>query len=114
RFRVLSRRQLGAAGANPEAALALAFDKGVAYNAALEGEALRPAKKGGTHGYYPDFADIQTGFLAVGPGLAPGREVSGMGIQDVAPFIAHLLGLDFRSPDGRLLPALNLTKTSKK
>ncbi|MGV3641124.1 MAG: alkaline phosphatase family protein, partial [Adhaeribacter sp.] len=47
RFRVLSRRQLGAAGANPEAALALAFDKGVAYNAALEGEALRPAKKGG-------------------------------------------------------------------
>lgn len=114
RFRVLSRRQLDAAGANPEAVLALAFDPGVAYHAALEGEALRPAKKGGTHGYYPDFADIQTGFLAIGPGLQPGLEVKGMGIQDVAPFIAHLLGLNFHAPDGRLLPALtNQINTTK-
>ncbi|MGV3503688.1 MAG: alkaline phosphatase family protein [Adhaeribacter sp.] len=114
RFRVLSRSQLDAAGANPEPVLALAFDKGVAYNGAVEGAALRPAKKGGAHGYYPDFADIQTGFLAVGPGLKPGLDVGQMGIQDVAPFIAHLLGLNFRAPDGRLLPALTNTKTSKK
>ena len=48
------------------------------------------------------------------PGLAPGQEVKGMGIQDVAPLIAHLLGLEFRSPDGRLLPALTNKTNPKK
>jgi hypothetical protein len=62
-FRVIDRKQLDAIGADPYAALALAVANNVAIDAAVTGRVVRSAK-GGTHGYYPDFKEIQTGFVA--------------------------------------------------
>jgi len=105
-FRAISRKELDKAGANPEVALALTMATGVASNNDSTGEAVKSKKKGGTHGYFPDFYDIRTGFIAAGAGIPKGSEIKIMGIQDVAPIISELLGLKFKSPDGVLIPGI--------
>jgi predicted AlkP superfamily pyrophosphatase or phosphodiesterase len=71
----------------------------------MDGDEIRSAK-GGTHGYYPDLAEIRTGFIASGAGINQGVVVPQMGLEDIAPVIARLLGLDFKAPDGILLPGI--------
>lgn len=105
-FRVIDRKELDKAGANPEVAMALSMANGVAANNDFPGEAVKKKKKGGTHGYFPDFYEIRTGFIAAGAGISKGSEIREMGIQDVAPLISELLGLKFKSPDGVLIPGI--------
>lgn len=98
-FRIVDRSELDAVGADPNAALALAPVPGVVFSGSLEGDLLKAAK-GGTHGYFPDFKEIQTGFVAFGKGINKGVTIPEMGLEDIAPLIARLLKIDFPSADG--------------
>jgi len=103
-FRIIERRQLDAIGADPNAALAITALNNTTIGGATTGAIVKPAK-GGTHGYYPDFKEIQTGFVAYGPGIAKGAIINEMNLTDVAPVISQLLGLDFttvKAPAGIL------------
>ncbi|WP_022825639.1 alkaline phosphatase family protein [Hymenobacter norwichensis] len=93
-FRVVERAELDRVGADPNVALALAPVPGVSMNGSREGAVVRPGK-GGTHGFFPDFAQIQTGFIGFGAGFKAGEVVPQMALQDVAPITARLLGLPF-------------------
>lgn len=104
-FRIVDRAELDAVGSDPNAALALAPIQGIAFNGALEGDLIKAAK-GGTHGYFPDFKEIQTGFVAFGKGVNKGVVIPEMGLEDIAPLIARLLKMDFPSADGVLYPGL--------
>lgn len=107
-FRIISRSQLAAVGGNPEIFLALSGENGASLNAAAEGEPIKPGK-GGSHGYFPDFQDIQTGFVAYGPGIRQGAVIPVMSVRDIAPTVARLLGISFPSAAGKIPPNL-LTK----
>jgi hypothetical protein len=65
--------------------------------------------KGGAHGYFPDFREIQTGFVAFGPGIKKGGVIPVMNVRDIAPAISKLLGSSFASAEGKI-PADLLTK----
>ncbi|WP_206609736.1 alkaline phosphatase family protein [Paracnuella aquatica] len=105
-FKIKTRQQLDAIGADPNAALALAAEKGYTFSSDSKGEFIRSAK-GGTHGYFPDFKEIQTGFVAFGKGIRKGAVVPEMNLTDIAPLIAHLLGLQMDAGiDGKLHPQL--------
>jgi predicted AlkP superfamily pyrophosphatase or phosphodiesterase len=104
-FEVKDRAQLDAVGADPNAALALAPRQGISVSGAATGDFLR-ASSGGTHGFYPDFKEIQTGFVAFGKGIKKGAVVPEMGLQDIAPLVAKLLNIDFPSADGTLYPGM--------
>ena len=104
-LRILDREDLAAIGADPRVPLALAPIPGVNMSSTTRGPALQAAD-GGTHGFFPDDPRIMTGFLAYGAGVRTGVTVPQMGLQDVAPFVAALLGLDFDAPDGVLFPGL--------
>lgn len=104
-FRVVDRQELDKIGADPNAALALAAIEGVSIGGAANGELVR-AGRGGTHGYFPEFQHIETGFIAFGAGINKGAVVPKMGLEDVAPVISRLLGLSFNAPDGILLPGI--------
>lgn len=110
-FRVVERAELDKIGADPAAVLALAPVKGIAMSSAAEGEPIRPAK-GGTHGFFPDFDEIQTGFIGSGAGFNKGVVLPVMGLEDIAPVVAKLLGLPFKAIDGVLYPGL-LTREPK-
>lgn len=104
-FDVKDRAQLDAVGSDPNVALALAPRQGFTVSNAATGNFLRTAS-GGTHGFYPDFKEIQTGFVAFGKGIKKGAVIPEMGLQDIAPLIAKLLNINFPSADGTLYPGL--------
>jgi predicted AlkP superfamily pyrophosphatase or phosphodiesterase len=104
-FRIVNRAELEQIGADPEVVLALAPVPGVNMSSSAQGEALRSGK-GGTHGFFPDFEQIQTGFVGYGAGFAKEKRVPVMGLEDIAPLITTLLGIPFQSPDGVLYPGL--------
>lgn len=99
--RIIERAQLDAIGGNPEVEFALSGENGASFGNAMTGEAVRPGN-GGTHGFFPDFREIRTGFVAHGPGIKKGGEVDIMNLRDIAPLIAKLLGLDFPAVDGKI------------
>ena len=94
-----------AVGADGTAAFALAGKQGYTFNNAATGEFIRAAK-GGTHGFFPDFKEIQTGFVAFGYGIKKGIVIPQMGLVDIAPLISKLLKLDMPAGDGVLLEGL--------
>ena len=104
-FAVKDRAALDAVGSDHNASLAIAPVQGITISGAATGDFLR-ATSGGTHGFFPDFKEIQTGFVAFGKGIKQGAVVPEMSLQDIAPLIAKLLGLDFPSADGTLYPGL--------
>lgn len=98
-FRVIEREELARLGADPNAALALTPVPGVTFSGGVNGADV-DAGDGGTHGYLCDFPEIHTGFVAFGPAIRKGAVVPRMALEDVAPLIARLLGIEFTAPDG--------------
>lgn len=108
-FRIVERDELNKIGADPHASFALAPVKGVYIQDKDSGPVLGPTK-GGAHGYFPDIPEIQTGFVAVGPGIEKGLLVEGIGLEDIAPTAAAFLGIKFNAPDGNAIKALTKNK----
>jgi predicted AlkP superfamily pyrophosphatase or phosphodiesterase len=100
-FRVISKKQLLQTGANPAAVLALSGLNGAAFSSSDAGPAIGPGK-GGTHGYYPEGSQIQTGFVAFGPGIAPGGVINNMYLRDIAPTVAKMLGFTLPAAQGTI------------
>jgi predicted AlkP superfamily pyrophosphatase or phosphodiesterase len=108
-FRIIERPELDKFGADPNVPFALAAIPGVSFNNAADGEILR-AGSGGTHGHFPDFPEIETGFVAYGRGLAKQKIIHQMGLENIAPLISALLKLDMQDLDGALYPGLLVVK----
>lgn len=104
-FVVKDRAALDEVGADPKAALALAPERGYTFSNDAKGKLVRTAK-GGTHGFFPDFKEIQTGFVIFGKGAKQGGVIPEMGLVDIAPVISNLLGLDFPGTEHKLLPGI--------
>ena len=104
-FTIKTREEMDAIGADGTATLALTAKQGYAFTGAASGEFLR-AGKGGTHGFFPDFKEIQTGFVAFGYGIKKGVVIPQMGLVDIAPLISKLLNLNMPAGDGILLEGI--------
>ena len=104
-FRVVDRDELDRIGANPEVPFALTATSIAGMSGASSGNAVRSAT-GGTHGHFPDFKSMETGFVAWGSGVAESVHISQIGMEDIAPLAAELLGLKFSEPDGIVIPGL--------
>lgn len=104
-LRFVDRDAMREIGADPHAPFSLSGVDGVSMTSAASGPALRPGT-GGTHGHYPGFPNIRTGFVAWGAGIASAARIDEMSLADVAPLVARLLGLSFTAPDGVLIPGL--------
>lgn len=92
-FTVLDRDDLEKLGTAPDAVLGLAPAPGVYVTSDYEPPAVRP-KGGASHGFLPDHPDVHTGFVAWGAGIRSGGSVPLMRLEQVAPLVNRLLGLD--------------------
>lgn len=104
-FRVLARGELDALGADPSAPFALCATPGVE----IHEDARLPllvSKSGAAHGYLPDDPEMHTGFVVAGAGVRTGAVAPVLRLEQIAPLVAALLGIDFVAPDGVLLPGL--------
>jgi len=100
-FAIVDRKRLDAIGANPEVPLALTGLNGTSFGGAFTGDDIKPGH-GGTHGYFPNFKDIQTGFIAYGPGIRKGRVIPEMNERDICSVVATLLGLRLPTATGKV------------
>lgn len=99
-FRIVERDELDKIGADPHASFALAATKGVYIQDGATG-AISIPRKGGAHGYFPDSPEIRTGFIIIGAGVKNGIVLESIGLEDVAPTVAKLLGFSLTNPDGK-------------
>lgn len=119
-FRIVDRKELDAMGADSSAILALAAQPGLVFSGAVKagasinngpGTAIQQnvldgvfvATSGGHHGYDPNIKDMYTGFIAYGAGIIKGGHIHELRVTDIAPLIAQLLGIAFKTPDGHLV-----------
>jgi hypothetical protein len=108
-FQIVERPELDHVGADPAAAFALAAHAGVVFSSDREGSPVQAAHGAG-HGYHPAMHDMMTGFIAAGAGVRGGAVVPLLTLEQIAPFVAALLGLELADVDGTLLPGLLWTK----
>lgn len=122
-FRIIGRSELDKMGADSAALLALTAGPGLVFSGSTKpadavnhgpGTFIQQSKydgvffptTGGHHGYDPNIKDMWTGFIASGAGINKGGYIKEMRLVDIAPLIAQLLGIDFKTPDGKIVPGI--------
>lgn len=122
-FRIIDRRELGKMGADSTAILALAAVPGLVFSSAITNqqttnygpgtliqnnrlEGVFIPTHGGHHGYDPALPEMYTGFIAAGAGILKGGHIRELCVTDIAPLMAKLLGIEFNTPDGKLVPGI--------
>lgn len=87
-----------------EAVAGIAFSDVVSESGALVEDLGAQNRLSGDHGYHPDKVDYQCGFVLSGPSVKQRGDIGSIKMVDIAPTMAALLGIDFPSRDGRLIP----------
>ncbi|MCS7238241.1 MAG: ectonucleotide pyrophosphatase/phosphodiesterase [Thermoguttaceae bacterium] len=83
----------------------LAAKREYVFSEGVTGEQIvvdRPSP-GGTHGYLPDHPDMWALCIIWGPGIPAGTRLGRVQLVDLAPTVAHLLGVELPGTDGRPL-----------
>jgi hypothetical protein len=65
-----------------------------------------PAAEPGTHGRSPENPSLHAVFVARGPGIRKNHRIGPISLTDVAPTIAHVLGVSLPNAQGRVLPEI--------
>lgn len=103
--RVLEADELHKRGGFPNASFFVSLKPGWRTGSTLEGPVLSKTKIGGAHGELHDLPDLRAAFFLSGPGIPAGRSLGLIDMRDVAPTLAHAIGLSLPSASGKnLLP----------
>jgi len=101
--RILEAEELHKRGGYPTASFFVGLKSGWRTGSALEGPVLSKTKVGGAHGAMPDLPDLHASFFLIGPGVPVGKSLGTIDMRDVAPTLAHEVGLALPSADGKIL-----------
>jgi predicted AlkP superfamily pyrophosphatase or phosphodiesterase len=105
-YRVVSREELTALKAYPDAICAVDAHEGYIIRGAQDAGAplLSDAPHvQGQHGYSPTMPRMKTGFLAIGVGVRPGLRLKETRLLDLAPTVAGRLGFSMTEAEGQAL-----------
>jgi predicted AlkP superfamily pyrophosphatase or phosphodiesterase len=122
-FRIIGRKELDQMGADSSAIVALTAVPGLVFSGSMgsaqvinhgPGTLIQNNKldgvfiptHGGHHGYDPRDRLMYTGFIAAGADIIKGGHIQSLSVTDIAPLIAKLLGIEFKTPDGKLIPGI--------
>ena len=84
-----------------EAKAGYAFEDDIHEDLVVDLQAL--GKVYATHGYSPNKPDYTSNLIISGTRVKSGYDIGRVEVVDVGPTIAHILGVDFHTPDGRAL-----------
>jgi predicted AlkP superfamily pyrophosphatase or phosphodiesterase len=99
--RVLEGDELHKRGGYPPASFFVSLRPGWRTGHDLDGPVLKKTKLGGTHGELPDVPELRAAFFVVGPRVPAGRSLGLVDMRDIAPTLAHAVGLSLPSADGK-------------
>ena len=100
-LRIIEAKEVRKLGTNPNASLILEAADGYHFDTGYAGDALRPARLRGQHGFLP--TRYYTSFIASGAGIRRRGFFGTIRLIDEGPTIAHLLGFRLRDAKGRAL-----------
>lgn len=112
-FERIDESLIRARGGETKAKLALSGKLGYAFSNQSTGEIVTPSK-GGKHGYYPNFHEIYTGFVAYGPGLKAGLVIDELNLEDIPVLISKVLQFEMEEAEGMYLPLFESKKNESK
>jgi predicted AlkP superfamily pyrophosphatase or phosphodiesterase len=101
--RVLEADELHNRGGFPQASFFVGLKPGWRTGSTLDGPVLSKTKIGGAHGELPDLPDLRAAFFLIGPGIPAGRSLGLIDMRDIAPTLAHAVGLSLPSAAGKNL-----------
>ncbi|MDN3595165.1 alkaline phosphatase family protein [Zunongwangia endophytica] len=104
-FRIVKREEIENMQSDPRVKFAISAAPGFAFSNEKEGDLLQK-KKGGKHGYFPDFYNIYTGFIAAGKNIDQNVKIQHMQLEDIAVIVAKLLNLSLPEATGVLYPGI--------
>ena len=90
-------------GGFPGASFFVSPKPGWKMGSTFDGPVLSKTKLGGTHGELPDLPDLRAAFFVVGPGVPAGHSLNIIDMRDIAPTLAHAVGLSFPATDDKVL-----------
>jgi predicted AlkP superfamily pyrophosphatase or phosphodiesterase len=91
---IVDREKLETLQADPDAELMIEAAPGFALSDRLEGPVVSDSTKDrGTHGYFPSSAGMEAMFIAVGRGIAPGKNIGRISLKQIAPTLARIMEL---------------------
>ena len=103
--RILEADELHARGGYPVASFLVSLKPGWRTGHELDEPVLSKVKPGGTHGELPDLPELRASFFLIGPGIPAARDLGVIDMRDIAPTLAHIVGLSLPTADGKnLLP----------
>ncbi len=100
--RIADRAQIAEFGANPQASFYLNMAPGALAGGfkGIDAAVVGLAKSKGTHGYFPDAANMRSTFMVMGPGIAKGRNLGEIDMRMIAPALALIMGVEL--PDAKV------------
>jgi predicted AlkP superfamily pyrophosphatase or phosphodiesterase len=106
--RILSKAEVSTLGGDPAAFLALEPELGTYFGSGRDSYETPPAYKA-VHGYAPNRPEMKASLILFGAGVPHGK-LDGARLIDVAPTVAHLLGLTLPHADGHPLASVAAAK----
>lgn len=100
---ILEGEEARALGGYPNAAFLVGLAKGFRGGGGLAPPVVRPARRGGTHGYLPTVPDMDSSFFLAGEGVPRGLDLGRIDMRDIAPTLAAVLGVALEGAEGRNL-----------
>jgi predicted AlkP superfamily pyrophosphatase or phosphodiesterase len=99
--RVLDGEEVQARGGYPTASFFVGLKRGWRTGSDADTPLLTKTKAGGTHGELPDLPDLRASFFLVGPGVPAAKDLGVIDMRNIAPTLAHEVGLELPSADGK-------------
>jgi hypothetical protein len=99
--RILDRTAIARYGGTKEAEFFVLFKPGFEIGADPTAAMVVPSKLRGMHGYAPDVSAMNATFLMAGTGIPAHRSLGEIDMRDIAPTLAHVLGVRFAGAEGK-------------
>lgn len=102
---IVQRGEIAAMHGNPSASFYIDLAPGAMSGAfkGAKGEAVRPSRSKGMHGYFPHSSAMRSTFMIMGPKIAKGQNWGEIDMRAIAPTLARILNVPLPSAE---LPAL--------
>ncbi|WP_375187149.1 alkaline phosphatase family protein [Sphingobium yanoikuyae] len=102
--RIVDRAEMVKLGGNPQAAFTINLKPGFVTDIFRGANAplVAPTPVKGMHGYFPGPANLRATFMAMGPGVKPGKDLGLIDMRAIAPTLAKAMGASL--PDAEAAP----------
>jgi predicted AlkP superfamily pyrophosphatase or phosphodiesterase len=100
---VLDQQEIRKQGGFSTASLVVSLKPGYKFARGWSGPLVSETPTTGMHGYVPSQPEMRSVFFAAGPGIAAGKEIGEIDMRDIAPTLAHLLGVTLSTAEGKTL-----------